>query len=682
MGARVPARHAALRRNGPLAISGWRQAAAVAALCLWAASPFAAANTYDFPMPADERALATQCRRMLDDLASAQRALAHSLALSDAEVLARLDAMTIRYEDTLGPLGVLAAVSPRKSIRDASDACDRSYQTFSSRFLQDAVVYARLREVQPADEIDRRLLRDTLDAFEDAGVALSAAQKRRVRVLNDELTRLSQQFERRLREDRTAVWFTKTELAGVPRDIWESAPSRGQGTNRRYRLGLAEATVSSVLQNATLASTRERLWRAATRMGGRSNIDTLSAIATRRRELASIFRQTSYADFALRHRMAHDEAEVQAFLATVKEAVRERELAELDQLRADKARATGDDGRLDRWDVYFYSERARRARYAVDQDEFRRYFPPEASLRFVYRLAEKLFGISVTPVATDRAQTLWHPDAQKATMTDTATGELLGTLFVDLYPRADKYNHAAVWGFRNVSTLTGRLPAAALVVNFNRQGLSLDELETLLHEFGHALHGLLSKTRYATQGGTNVQLDFVEAPSQMLEDWVYDPKVVALFAEVCPECTPVPDELLARAKAARSFGKGLDFSRQHLYASYDLALHGREVVEPLVLWASMDGATPLGYVPGSMFPASFEHIASGYAAGYYGYLWSLVLAEDLRTAFADDRLSLNVGQRYRTTVLENGGQVAPEELLRSFLGRPTNSRAFFDSLAR
>jgi thimet oligopeptidase len=167
----------------------------------------------------------------------------------------------------------------------------------------------------------------------------------------------------------------------------------------------------------------------------------------------------------------------------------------------------------------------------------------------------------------------------------------------------------------------------------------------------------------------------------MLEDWVYDPKVVALYAEVCPGCTPVPDDLLARAKDARNYGKGVDFSRQHLYASYDLALHGREPAEPLALWAAMDGVTPLGYVPGSMFPASFEHIASGYAAGYYGYLWSLVLAEDLRTAFAADRLSPQVGARYRTTVLENGGQVAPSDILQSFLGRPTNSRAFFDSLA-
>jgi thimet oligopeptidase len=221
-----------------------------------------------------------------------------------------------------------------------------------------------------------------------------------------------------------------------------------------------------------------------------------------------------------------------------------------------------------------------------------------------------------------------------------------------------------------------------MVVNFNRQGLTLEELETLLHEFGHALHSLLSNTRYAAQGGTNVQLDFVEAPSQMLEDWVYDPQVLALMAPWCASCPTVPPALLAQARAARDFGKGIGFSRQHLYARYDLALYGRESADPLALWTQMETDTPLGSVSGTLFPAGFEHIASGYAAGYYGYLWSLVIAEDLRTAFAADRLDAQVGRRYRETVLEQGGQAAPDELLRRFLGRATDSRAFFESLGK
>ena len=633
-----------------------------------------------FSTPRSATVIAAECQVMLRDLQRAEARLAQGTAPAGPALLSELDTMTRRAEDTLGPLGVLVAVSPRKTIRDASEACDRQYQAYSSRFLQNAKVYARLQQVNPSDEIDHRFLRDTLDAFEDSGVALPAERQQRVREINDELTALTQTFERRIREDRTRLLFTRAELAGVPAGAWKHAPRDAQG---RYRLGLDQATVFPVLENGVVPATRERMWRSFQSLGGAANIETLAALTLRRRELAQLFGYASYADFVLRRRMAHGEAEVQAFLAAVKDAVGSRESIDLAELRLAKAadlKQVVDVTVLDRWDTLFYAEQVRRARYAVDQEQFRRHFPPDASLRFVFRLAERLFGATFAPVAASAGQPLWHPEARAFVVTDRDTQAHLGTLFVDLHPRADKFNHAAVWGFRNASGLADRRPAAALVVNFNRQGLTLDELETLLHEFGHALHSLLSQTRYAAQGGTSVQLDFIEAPSQMLEDWVYDARVLELFAEVCRACKPVPPMLLVQARKARDFGKGMQFSRQHLFASYDLALHGRQPAEPMALWAQMEGATPLGHVSGSLFPAGFEHIAGGYAAGYYSYLWSLVLAEDLRTAFAADRLDAQVGRRYRETVLANGGQFAPAELMQRFLGRATDSRAFFNAL--
>jgi thimet oligopeptidase len=230
--------------------------------------------------------------------------------------------------------------------------------------------------------------------------------------------------------------------------------------------------------------------------------------------------------------------------------------------------------------------------------------------------------------------------------------------------------------------LNGRLPAAALVTNFHREGLTLDELETLIHEFGHALHQTLSTTRYSSNAGTSVKLDFVEAPSQMLEEWIYDAKVLALFGQVCASCKPVPPDLLQRAVQSRSFGKGLQFARQHLFASFDLALHAKDAPEPMATWERMEAATPLGFEKGSRFPASFEHLVGGYGAGYYAYLWSLATAQDLRTAFEADPLDPAVGHRYRDTVLANGGQVDPNELVSRFLGRPPGNDAFFKWLDR
>jgi thimet oligopeptidase len=332
-----------------------------------------------------------------------------------------------------------------------------------------------------------------------------------------------------------------------------------------------------------------------------------------------------------------------------------------------------------RWDLLYYTERVRKARYAVDQEAFRPYFPPQESLQFALRLVERLMGVRYTRVADAPA---WHPEVQVYAVADAASGRGLGTLYVDLYPREGKYNHAAVWPLRGSSTLQQRSTQAALVVNFDRQGLTLDELETLLHELGHAVHTNLSATRYAQHSGTSVLRDFVEAPSQMLEDWVFDLAVLKLFAEVCPRCTPVPDELLAKADRARHYGKGVQQSRQQLYASYDLALYGPTPRDPMALWAQMEGATPMGHVPGSMFPAGFSHIATHYSSGYYGYLWSLVVALDLRTAFAGKRLDPVVGRRYREAVLAQGSQRPPQQLVRDFLGRDFTAQAFFEDLKR
>jgi len=636
----------------------------------------AQAEPYAFPLYKDAAAVNADCDHMMSDLQAEQQRLQALPGTHGVNLLAALDGMTRRYEDTAGPFGLLTAVDPDKSVRDATEACDLKYEAFTTAFFQDARIYALLRQVQPGDDIDRSFLSDLRDAFEDSGVALPSDKQQRARDLNNEITRLSQEFDRRVREDKTVVAYTVDELKGVPPNVWKDAKHDEQG---RYLLTMDHPTSGPVLEHAVNAATRERMWRAFFARGGEDNLKALAQIASLRHEYAALFGFDSYADFVLRRRMARNEATVRQLLDNVKGALTQREVSDLALLRQVKAHELGQSvaaTHLDRWDTGYLMELARQQRYAVDAEAFRQYFPPEASVQFVFHVAAKLFGVDFQPVQMP----LWHPDARAFEVVDHASGKTLGTLFVDLYPRPDKYSHAAVWSFRDVSTLVGRHPAAALVVNLDRHGLTIDELETLLHEFGHSMHALLSQTRYASQGGTNVKLDFVEAPSQMLEDWVYDPKVLAVFQEVCKTCKPVPAMLLAQANKARHFMKGILYSRQYLYASYDLAVYGKQPQDPMAAWRSMEGATPLGHVPGSIFPAAFTHITGGYAAGYYSYLWSLVIATDLRTAFEGRKLSPMVGERYRKTVLANGGQVPPDKLLREFLGRPSNNRAFSEWL--
>lgn len=607
-----------------------------------------------------------------------QRVAALEKRKVDTGWLAAYDDLVVYLEDHQGPNDFILNVSPDKAIRDAAQACSLRWADFGSSLGQNEKVYRALQKAPKKDGIDAELVRLASGQFEDSGVALPGPKRERAKQILDKLTELDQQFNKNIRDAGTRVAFTEAELKGVPASVWEKAKRDEQG---RILLGVDYPSYVPVMRLAESGAARERMWLAKTNEGGQANLDLLAQIVTLRGEYAKLFGFDNFVDFNLRRKMAKDGATATRFLDSVTGAVNAREKAELQELRADKAKHLGtplDQAQVERWDATFYSERVKREKFSVDQNAFRPYFPPQASLEFSMRIIEKLMGVKYTRIPNK----LWHEEAQTYVVSDAASGKAIAQMYVDLYPRDGKYNHAAVWPLRGSATRIDRTPVASLVVNFDRSGLTLDEVETLLHELGHAVHVNLSKTRYAATAGTTVMHDFVEAPSQMLEDWIYDRKVLKLMQEVCPSCKPVPDAMLDQAQAAKHYGKGGQFGRQHLYASYDITLHQQAKPEPLPLWARMEGATPLGHVQGTMFPAGFAHIAGGYGSGYYGYLWSLVVAMDLRTAFTADKLGADAGKRYRDQVLGQGAQKPAPELVKDFLGRESNSQAFFEYLKK
>jgi thimet oligopeptidase len=653
---------------------------ALCALALVAASALAEPPPLPgpaFPSYRDPGALKARCARNLAVAGAAVRRL--ESRGPGRGWLAAYDDLNAQVEDLASPVYLLSNVHPDKALRDAAEACELRWQNFFSTLSQNEKLYRAARRVQARDAIDRQTLKQTLDSFEDSGVSLPRAERARAKAILDRVTELGQRFDRNIRDEKVLLPFTEAELKGVPEGVWKEARRDAQG---RVLLGLDYPTSVPVLQSAVDAGARERMWRAKQNEGGEVNLKLLAEIAQLRLEYAKLFGFASFADFTLRRRMAETPTNAERFLEEVRTAVQAREQRELEELREAKARELAKplaEVKLERWDVAYLTERVKRERYSVDQEAFRPYFPPQASLAFVMRVIETTMGVRYQRVEGVR---LWHPDAMAYVAIDAATGKSLATLYVDPYPREGKYNHAAVWPVRSASTRLARAPQAALVANLDRKGLNLDEIETLLHEFGHAVHNNLGATRHSS--GAVVLPDFVEAPSQMLEDWVYDPAVLALMREVCPGCPPVPDALLAQAKVAERYGKGVQYARQRLFASFDLELHGSVASEPMALWRRLEGQTLLGHVPGTMFPAGFSHVASNgnYSAGYYGYLWSEVLAADLRTAFAGRKLDPEIGRRYRAIVLERGGELPPQQLVQQFLGRPSNSQAFFEDLKR
>ncbi len=625
----------------------------------------------------DAPTLAQTCEKGLSHLKQTLENFEKSPASS---IFAALNDLQIQQEDIEGPVYLLNNVSPDAEVRKAADACLLKYNDFSSSLYQNAAIYQQLRAARPQDAIDAKLRQDLLDAFEDTGVALPEAKRQRMKQILERLEIIRQEFARNLRDDKTKLRFTPRETAGLPESFLKEAQADKRDEQGNLLLGFDYPDYVPFMENARDGEARRRYQYAFTRRGGERNIALLDETLALRREMAGLFGFSSYAEFVTRRRMVGKPAIAEKFLDEVLAQVRhgeQRDLEELRRAKAEELKQPPGETKLERWDIAYYQERLKRQHYDIDQEALRRYFPVEASIAWALDISAQLYGLRFE---TSPAP-LWHPEVRHYDVFDTASHEYLGSLYLDLFPREGKFTHAAAFGVRSVSRLTGRTPISVLVTNFNRQGLDFNELETLMHEFGHVLHGVLSRTRYAAQAGTSVETDFVEAPSQMYEEWAHKLESVRQIAHHCKDCPTVDAAMMDRLNAARKFGRGIRYARQHLYASYDLALYGPRALKAQPTWEMMEAATPLGHTPGTLFPAQFDHILRQYGAGYYSYMWSEVLALDMLSAYGKNRMNPAVAHRFRQEILERGGERRASEMVRDFLGREPSPDAFFEEVS-
>jgi thimet oligopeptidase len=591
-------------------------------------------------------------------------------------VLDAWDDAAIVLEDAFGPISLLNSVHPEAAVRDAADRALIDEAVFITELFQDERLFERVRSVTPRSDPQRQLKKDLIESFEDSGVALAPEKRARFRAISERLTELSQEFAKNIRENKTVLHFTPEEYAGLPQSYIDRVPKDGQGN---IVVGFDYPDYVPFMMNSTNEEARKRYYIANTNRGTPRNIENLDEIVKLRKEIADLYGVPSYAHYVTKRRMVENPETVTRFLQEVKSAVTDAELRDLDQLRAIKAEMTGvapEQATITRWDMMFYRERLRERRYAIDQEALRAYFPTVETLRWMLDITERLYGIRFEQASVP----VWHEDVLYLDVKDADSGDLIGGIYLDLYPRADKYKHAAAWPVRGVSRRAKRKPISALVTNFNRVGLTHDEVETLLHEFGHVLHGVLSQTEYNQHSGTSVERDFVEAPSQMYEEWAGRMESLSLIGDHCANCPVIDESLVSRIRASKKFGTGIDYGRQHLYAVYDMALSSENPGECFEVWKSMEAAAPMGHVEGTSFPGTFEHIASGYAAGYYGYMWAKVIALDLIAAFGDDLMNTSTGRRFRDLILSRGSEQPARDLVERFLGRPVSSEAFFQEI--
>lgn len=582
--------------------------------------------------------------------------------------------LQIAIDDMHGPVYLLSQVSPDKGVRSSAEGCDTEIRRFNTDLYLNEKLYKNVRLSRTTDNVERKLRKDILNDFEDAGITLMPKKRERMKEIRVRLDAIQQEFSRNIRDNPTLVVFTPAQMTGMNADYLARLK---QDSNGNYLLDFSYPTYVPFMQYADDSEARRQYQFEFLNRGTPGNLELLQEAIALRHEMATLGGYRSYADYKLRRRMAKKPGKVDEFLDQVQEATQLAEKTELDDLRHFKARSLGispSEAVIERWDVAYWQEKVRKERFDIDQNDLRRYFPTDAAVNWALGISSTLYGIEFKKVNVP----VWDEDVVYFDVFDKGSKKRLGGIYLDLFPREGKYGHAAAFPVRSGSTLEDRQPISVLVTNFNRTGLDGNELETLLHEFGHVLHGVLSRTRYVEQSGTSVERDFVEAPSQMFEAWAHAKQSLVLLPNYCsPSCPTVDSDLLKRMNQARKYGKGIFYARQLLYGRYDMALYDEHQKDVMVLWEEMEGKTPLGYTSGTQFPGQFNHTISGYAAGYYGYLWSEVMAMDMLSHFGSNLMNPKVGMHYRRTVLERGGEAYASELVRAFLGRDPNSDAFY-----
>lgn len=610
----------------------------------------------------------TEARRRFEEIEAIPIEQANARTILDA-----WDRAAVLIEDAFGAISLLNSVHPDQAVRDAADEALLEESSFLTALFQNEALFERVRAVKPQSIAEKQLQKDLLEAFEDSGVALPPERRERFKEVSDRLTELAQDFAKHIRENTTKLTFTPAECDGLPQSWLDRVP---RDENGNVVAGFDYPDYIPFLTNARNEEARKRYYIAYTNRGSEKNLATLDEIVALRKEIADLYDVPSFAHYVTKRRMVENPETVLSFLDEVRAVVTEAEIRDLAELSVVKAEMTGDPvarANINRWDMSFYRERLREKRYAIDQEALRKYFPTAPSVSWMLDISERLYGLKFERAVVPT----WHDDVIYLDVTDAATGERMGGIYLDLYPRDGKYKHAAAWPVRGVSRKLLRKPISVLVTNFNRDGLTHDELETLLHEFGHVLHGILSSTEYNQHSGTSVERDFVEAPSQMYEEWASRIESLSLLQSHGENVPAIDESLVKRLTAAAKFGAGIDYGRQWLYAAFDMALSGESPRPSLEVWKEMEGATPMGYVPGTSFPGTFEHIASGYAAGYYGYMWAKVIALDLVSIFGADLMNQSIGRRMREMILSRGSEEPARSLVEQFLGRPVSSAAFF-----
>jgi len=613
-----------------------------------------------------------------------------------ASTFAAVDAITAQVSDLNSQLGTVAQSNLDAAVRDAANDATVKLSGWAVGVTYREDLYQVLQTVAAAKPAlgaeEQRLVDFTMRDYRRAGLSLPSAERAEVEKLQKELAALNTEFAVNINQARAPIDFTAEELAGVPASFLES-PGVKQ-PDGKYRV-MANVTwhAIAIAENARSADVRRRVAVARSNLAREKNVAVLQKLVALRGEIARRLGYASWADYQIETRMAKNGATAVKFEEDLVRGLQPKFAQEMETLRQLKAQDTGKpDAPLESWDVSYYTNQLMKERYAVDREALRAFFPYQATLEGMFAIYQKIFGLKFTEV---HAPYVWAEGVQLYVVQDSADGEVLGAFYLDMFPREGKFNHFACFQQKLGGVLAdGRydLPVEALLCNFPAPSadkpslLKHDDVVTLFHEFGHVMHGILSRSRFVALTGFAVPQDFVEAPSQMLENWVWDKAVLDTFAADYRDPTKkIPADTIAALQAARQATEAYATRRQLSFGLIDLALHARPATDTQAVDVVKVGNDTLARVTlappaDTAFVAYFGHLA-GYDAGYYGYLWAKVLALDMASVFKTAPggfLDEQVGRRLRREVYAAAHTRDVNVSVEKFLGRAPAQGAFLD----
>lgn len=605
-------------------------------------------------------------------------------------------ANTIAALDTTGTLlGKATSVLFNLSSAETNDELDALVQKYAPILTQHETaitlnegLFKRIKAVYDAkptlNEEEQMLLEKTFEGFERSGATLDEAGKEQLRKLSTELSQLTVQFSQNHLKETNAftLHLTKEEqLKGLPESqIEQAAQTAKEQQTDGWIITLKAPSYIPFMTYADDRELRKQLYMAyntqCTHDNAHNNFEIVKRIVNLRREVAQLLGYTSYADFALKNRMAEKPEHVYQLLNDLikhYKAPAEKEM---------KAISALSDEELKPWDFAYYSQKLKKKEFDLDAEMLRPYFELSQVKKGIFGLAERLYGITFKQ---NPDIPVYHPDVEAFEVIDE-NGDFLAVLYCDFHPRKGKQSGAWMTNYKEESEREGR-PFVAIVMNLTKPTaekpalLTLGEVETFLHEFGHALHGIFAKTRYAALSGTSVYWDFVELPSQFMENYAVEKEFLSTFAKHYKTGEPIPDELLAKIRKSRNFNVAYACMRQVSFGLLDMAYYTQ--TEPFTedvrafeqkAWAP---AQLMKQEPETCMSVQFGHIMSGgYAAGYYSYKWAEVLDADAFSLFQETGIfNRETARRFRTNILEKGGTVHPLKLYTAFRGKAPSINA-------